>query len=70
MYIENVEQLTRDSVLDEDLFIELFDIESEFVRTQKIIAIQDKAKALGVKSQFDKLLNAKKREQIRYCGRR
>lgn len=62
MYLENVEQLTRDSVLDEELFIELFDIDNEFVRTQKIIAIQDKAKALGVKSQFDKLLNAKKRE--------
>lgn len=62
MYIENVEQLTRDSVLDEDLFIELFDIESEFVREQKIIAIQDKAKALGVKTAFDKLLTAKRKE--------
>ena len=61
MYIENVEQLTRDSVLDEELFIELFEIEDEFVREQKIVAIQEKAKNLGMKTQFDKLLNAKRR---------
>ena len=73
MYIENVEQLTRDSVLDEELFIELFEIEDEFVREQKIVAIQEKAKALGMKSQFDKLLNAKRRalrEEKRAIARR
>ena len=62
MYIENVEQLSRDSVLDEELFIELFDIEDEFVREQKIVAIQERARAVGVKLQFDRLLSAKKRE--------
>lgn len=62
MYIENVEQLSNTSVLDEQLFIELFDIEDEFVREQKIQAIQAKAKSLGCKTQFDALLKAKRRE--------
>ena len=62
MYIENVEQLNRDSVLDEALFIELFDIEDEFSRTKKIQEIQEKAKALGCKTQFDTLLKAKQKD--------
>ena len=62
MYIENVEQLNNTSVLDEQLFIELFDIDDEFVREQKIQSIQAKAKSLGCKSQFDALLKAKRRE--------
>lgn len=62
MYIENVDQLNSTSVLDEQLFIELFDIEDEFVREQKIQEIQEKSKALGCKSKFDALLKAKKRE--------
>lgn len=62
MYIENVDQLSNTSVLDEQLFIELFDIEDEFVREQKIQAVQAKAKSLGCKTQFDALLKAKRRE--------
>ena len=62
MYIENVDQLNSTSVLDEQLFIELFDIEDEFVREQKTQEIQEKAKALGCKSKFDALVRAKKKE--------
>ena len=62
MYIENVESLTKDSVLDEELFDELFEIDEEFTREQKIIKIQDRARELGVKSKFDAMLKAKKRD--------
>ena len=62
MYIENVEQLNSTSVLDEELFNELFDIDDEFVREKKIQEVEAKAKALGVKTKFNALLRAKKKD--------
>ena len=62
MYIENVEKLTKDSVLDEELFTELFEIEENITREKKIIELQDKALELGVKTKFDNILKAKKRD--------
>ena len=62
MYIENVEKLTKDSVLDEELFTELFEIEENLPREKKIIELQDKALELGVKTKFDNILKAKKKD--------
>lgn len=61
MYIENVSQLDKDFLVDPQLFDELFAIEDEFDREQKIQELQDKAKEKGCKGSFDDLLKAKKR---------
>ena len=61
MFIENVSQLDKDSLVDPQLFDELFAIEDEFDREQKIQELQDKAKEKGCKGRFDDLLKAKKK---------
>ena len=61
MFIENVNQLDKDSLVDPQLFDELFEIEDDFEREQKIQELQNKAKEKGCKGKFDDLLKAKKR---------
>ena len=61
MYIENVNQLNRDSLVDPQLFDELFAIEDEFERELKINEIEIKAKEQGCKKKFEEFLKAKKR---------
>lgn len=65
MYIEYVNDLNADSLLDDELFDELFSIESEYEHEKKLIELEDRAKSCGVKSRFDKLYRAKKKEITR-----
>lgn len=58
MFIEYVGKLDKESILDEELFEELFDIEDDFEREKKIQELQDKAKLLDVGVRFGKLLKA------------
>lgn len=58
MFIENVGKLSADSIIDEELFIELFDIEDEFTRQGIILKLEDRAKVLNVKGKFTKMLKA------------
>lgn len=58
MFIENVGKLDQDSIIDEELFIELFDIEDEFIRQGYILKLEDRAKVLNVKGKFTKMLKA------------
>ena len=47
--------------MEQQLFDELFEIDDEFEREQKIQELQDKAKEKGCKGRFDDLLRAKKK---------
>lgn len=58
MFIEYVEKLDKKSILEEDLFIELFGIENDFDREKKKQELQDQAKLLDVSGKFGRLLRA------------
>lgn len=62
MYIEYADKLDAISLLDPELFDEIFDIDSELEREQMHIKLEEQAKALGVKSAFDRMYKAKARD--------
>lgn len=62
MFIENVDKLDAISILDDELFAELFLLEDEVLRADKEVELETKAKALGVKSSFCKKLAARKKD--------
>ena len=49
------------TILAEEVFIEIFEQEDEIKRAQMLLSFQDRAKELGVKSQFDMLVRAYRR---------
>lgn len=58
MLIENAERLDADSLLSNELFIELFDEADVIERQRAIFSLQDRAKILGVKQRFNALLKS------------
>ncbi|MBQ0111862.1 MAG: DUF927 domain-containing protein [Bacteroidales bacterium] len=62
MYIEYVEKLDAKSLLEPDLFDELFEIESEFERESIVLQLEDRAKILGVKTRFMEIYKLRKRD--------
>lgn len=49
-------EMDSESILDDSVFIELFEINDPIERARKKIALKNRAKQLGVKSDFDDLL--------------
>lgn len=56
--MEDIQKLTSETILKEDVFMTIFEEEDDIFKARMIIALQDKAKALGVKSKFDALLKS------------
>lgn len=59
--MEPLNQLTKDSILEEQVFIELFDQEDEIYKARLMISLEERAEELGVKTKFTRLLNAYKK---------
>ena len=57
----NIDNLTAETILDESIFMELFDISDIIERERIHQALQGKAKLLGVKTKFDGLYSSHKR---------
>lgn len=66
MYLEDVEKLNKDSILDRDLFVELMEYENEIDRTEKVIELVDKAKLFGVKEKFKAMYSACLKEKKKF----
>ena len=64
--MEQINKLTKDSILEDELLAEVFDIEDEIYRARMLLALEDRAEELGVKTKFGKLVNAYKRERKKY----
>lgn len=54
-------QLTKETVLSDDVLTEIFDQEDEIYKARLLLSIQDRAEELGVKRKFDELVKAYKR---------
>jgi len=58
--LKEIKEMNSDDILDESVFIELFEIEDVIERSTKIVQLTRKAKDLGVKGSFEELLRAYK----------
>lgn len=54
--MKDLNELDADSILDDEIFIELFEIEDPIERSKRKVRLGRRAKALGVKSDFDELM--------------
>ena len=59
--MEPLNRLTKESILGEEIFTELFDQEDEIYKAKLMISLEERARELGVKTQFVRILNAYKR---------
>ena len=56
-------ELTKDSILEERIFEEIFDQEDDFYRSRLVLSLEDRAAELGVKTKFTRLYNSYKKVQ-------
>jgi hypothetical protein len=54
-------QLTKDSILSDEILMEVFDQEDEIYKARLLLSLEDRAAELGVKGKFTKLVNAFKK---------
>lgn len=54
-------QLTKDSILSDEILMEVFDQEDEIYKARLLLSLEDRASELGVKGKFTKLVNAFKK---------
>lgn len=54
--MKELKELDADSILDDEVFIELFEIEDSIERSKRKVQLGRRARVLGVKSDFDELL--------------
>lgn len=56
--MEPLDQLTKDSILEERIFVELFEQEDEIYKARLMLSLEERAGELGVKTKFTRLLSA------------
>lgn len=54
--MKELNELDADSILDDEVFIELYEIEDHIERSKRKVQLGRRAKALGVKSDFDEMI--------------
>lgn len=59
--MEPLSRLDKSSILQEEVFAEIFDQEDEIQRARLMLSLEERAEELGVKTKFTRLLNAYKR---------
>lgn len=59
--MEPLNQLTKDSILEECIFVELFEQEDEIYKARLMLSLEERAVELGVKTKFTRLLSAYKK---------
>lgn len=66
MYIENIPGLDANTILCSDLFLEILEEEDEVLKARILLAVQEKAKLLGKKSEFEMLFKAYVKQRKKY----
>ena len=59
-----IDELTKEKILDKEIFEHIFSIKNQLARTELIIKLEEKAKQLGIIRSFDKLLKAYQTEFV------
>lgn len=64
--MEPVNNLTAETILEDDIFCEIMEQEDEIYKARLLLTLTDRATELGVKTKFEKLLAAYKKEKAKY----
>jgi uncharacterized protein (DUF927 family) len=56
--LEDIKNLTKETILDREIFENIFLIDDQIARSTRIVKLQERARELGVIRSFDKLLKA------------
>ena len=56
--MKNLIEYDKESILSEEVFIEIFEQEDEILKARMLLSCQERAKELGVKTAFDDLVKA------------
>jgi putative DNA primase/helicase len=64
--LQEINTLTAESILEDDIFCEIMEQEDEIYKARLILTLEDKADSLGVKIKFGKLLSAYKKVKAKY----
>lgn len=62
----DIAALTAESILDDELLSEVFSEDDAVYMTRALLALEDRARQLGVKTKFDTLIRAYKQERKRF----
>lgn len=62
--MELIARMTKESILAEDVFTEIFEQEDEIYKARLILTLTDRAEELGVKTKFNKMIAAYKRANL------
>lgn len=66
MYIENIPKLDADTILCSELYCEILEMDDEVLKARILLAVQEKAKLLGKKTEFEMLFRAYVKQQKKY----
>lgn len=69
--MKEINSLTAETILEDDIFCEIYEQEDEIYKTRLLLCLTDRASELGVKTKFEKLVSAYKKEKGKYnAGKR
>ena len=64
--MQEIKSLTAETILEDDIFCEVFEDDDEIHRARVLLTLIDRAQELGVKAKFEKLTQAYKKAKAKY----
>lgn len=64
--LQEINSLTAETILEDDIFCEIFEQEDEIYKARLLLTLTDRATDLGVKTKFEKLVSAYKKAKAKY----
>lgn len=64
--MQEINSLTAETILEDDIFCEIFDQDDEIYKARLLLTLTDRAAELGVKTKFEKLVSAYKKAKAKY----
>ena len=64
--LQEINSLTAETILEDDIFCEIFEQEDEIYKARLLLTLTDRAADLGVKTKFEKLVSAYKKAKAKY----
>jgi len=64
--LQDIDSLKADTILEDEIFCEIFEQEDEIYKARLLLTLTDRAAELGVKTKFEKLVGAYKKVKAKY----
>lgn len=64
--MQDINKLTAETILEDEVFCEIFEEEDEIYKARLLLTLTDRAQELGVKTKFEKLVQAYKKAKAKY----